>query len=224
MRPPGLYCNQQMIVLAFVYMIPLILGCARLVIYWANGGVKGIPELRFTVLGMVIPVATGGMSMLLPWFSLLLPSSLFLLYILSTKEDGLSDKLMEAQLESDLTLADRRIREDPKNAAAYWARGRALESMGKKDAALESYRRAHEMSSHTISRPEWEHIQSRLEDYDISQKNSSDLRAIDRWEPIFENIFLSVGILLFSINWLMALNLCSLMFALKWLRTRGPAY
>ncbi len=203
--------------LAIPYQCLMLYGIFGLVSHWGHDSTRGISGPLYLVFGVIVPVTGWLISTLVPAAFFVIPCSLGFL-VASTRRGDQRDRRSDAVLrEEDRDAAYRMIVADAANAAGYWALGKAFEAERHYEAALQQYRRAHELSDRTISVPEMKDISERLEDAIAFDKaKAKDAGGHVRLEPML----FAAGLLLAWWNWVFALNVCSVMAFLSWFRGR----
>ena len=206
------------------YQLMMAYGVLTLAGFWASPSAsssRDIPEPLFLTFGLAIPLVSwifSTFSAFSAWtvpLALTLPVSLGFLYTSAQSAASAGNQDQRALEDADLQEADRKIASDPRDASAYWSKAQVYERQGRFELALIFYEKTHEISDRTLPAPELADIRERLE-HALARRRDNQSRRAGGWRP--DALFLACGFAYFLWNWVYAVNLCSLMLFIHWLR------
>ncbi|MBI3550234.1 MAG: tetratricopeptide repeat protein [Elusimicrobia bacterium] len=205
-----------------LYQAIMLYGIGSLVSVFLWGGTREVSEGLWLVLGVAIPIASWLFSTFAAESTIIMPAGLGILFVLLLFR-GLIDGAAQRSLwRQEHRSAEQLIDQDPKNAAAYWAKARTYEAQGSYSRALENFERAHKLSERTVSSMEMEDIRDRLE-HQMSQRRrffiSGPLRLLKKALSL-EAILFVVGLSFSQWSVVSSINICSLMLFNLWFRSR----
>lgn len=204
----------EMILLLAPYWGMVLWGLLVLGSYWTWGSPRGVSDGLFTILGLVVPVASQALAVAFPLFGLATPASLAVLYVLMTQADSGAKAARAAELEERLEEAAGALRKDPGNAAALLTQAEALEARGLHAQALESYEAAHKASDRMLDALKLAEARDRLAH--LAQAQAEPKRRL----PQLEYLFLAASALYLGVDPARAVTLAGLMAFALWLRGR----
>lgn len=198
------------------YEIMMIFGMASIGCYWAApiATPRRIPEALFAVLGLAVPCAGWLFSLFYPPAAVLTPLSFGWIYWLVSSEESLGLAGEKRLLEDELAHSLRMLAEDSSNAAAYCSLAQICEKRGQPGLALDLYRRANKADARTLPTPEFEDLAERLE----PAARAGPQRRRPLKIPRVENVLFLAGLSYIFWNLSFAVNLCSVMLFIRWLR------
>lgn len=210
---------------AIFYQLAMVYGFIRLASFWGVSRTRGINELVFLFLGVVVPLAGWFFSIFFWPLAFVLPGSLGLVWWLARSNERRERAAGEAVLAEQRAAGYAMIAVDARNAVGHWTLGKVLEEERMYEKALQQYERAHALSEDTIDRHEMEDIRHRIAALIESQKEEALPRPVAErvlsWSGL-ETLFLALGVVLVLENVFLAVNLCSMMLFIRWFRDSRP--
>ncbi len=194
----------------------MVYGIISLGSYFAWRPPRGIPELRFMVLGLCFPTSAWALTYLFEPFCLLTPLSLGCLWWWTETGEIKMSGMMRTEKTKLLREADASIARDPGDAVAFFTKAEIFEKAKDFKSALENYEQAHRISPLTISPREMKEIRERLQEGPSRPVSSPDWIGKVMAFTVLEKIFVVCGILLLFNTWSMGVNVMSVMLFLLW--------
>jgi len=207
------------------YQICMFYGICALASAWMWNSTRSIGIIRFSIFGIALPLACCLFNLFeksLWWSFAIMPLTLGYLLFHGNRNERIARLELTAMQEDELRRADAMIARDPLNATAYWMRGKVYEAREQFAAALDAYRRSHELCPKTISDPESEHLSDWLK---AALERQAQQRSRPMWPSVLKNALLFIGLILCFFDSRRGVDVVCLLIFVRWLRSepRIPA-